>query len=171
MPGESFAEELYESLLSSLVTTKGQNRGVVTIDDVYDLHHLISIRKGGHRVDVCKIPNWFVNSVCQRITAYLDTERVYVSWVRWPPEPTCAIQPHWPCGGVPSLATCFLIPKGSNHYKQVLASVLLMLTQYGPLKAGFQRKLSELVPQRTVLEEQREGDTIRNVQRRLETMQ
>ena len=59
----------------------------------------------------------------------------------------------------------------SNHYKQVLVSVLLVLTQQGPLKAGFKRKLSELIPQRSVLEEQREADTLRNVRRRLENMQ
>ena len=170
MPGQSFAEEFCESLLSSLVTKKGQNRGAVTIEDVDDLYHLISIRKGSHRVNVCKIPNSFVNSVCQRLTAYLNAERVYVPWVRWCLEPTCAIQPHWPRRGVPSFPPSLLIPKGSNHYKQVLASVLLVLTQQGPLKAGFKRKLSELVPQRTVLEEQRECDTIRNVRRRLETM-
>ena len=61
--------------------------------------------------------------------------------------------------------------KGSNQYKQVLVSVLLVLTQQGPLKAGFKRKLSELIPQRSVLEEQREADTLRIVQRRLENMQ
>ena len=55
MPGQSVAEEVCESLLSSLVTKKGQNRGAGTIDDVDDLYHLISIRKGGHRVNVCKI--------------------------------------------------------------------------------------------------------------------
>ena len=69
MPGQSFAEEFCESLLSSLVTKKAQNRGAVTIDDVDDLYHLISIRKGGHRVNVCKIPNFFVNSVRHRLTA------------------------------------------------------------------------------------------------------
>ena len=50
-------------------------------------------------------------------------------------------------------------------------SVLLVLTHQGPLKAGFKRKLSELIPQRSVLEEQREADTLRNVRRRLENMQ
>ena len=49
--------------------------------------------------------------------------------------------------------------------------MLLVLSQQGPLKAGFKRKLSELIPQRSVLEEQREGDTIQNVGRRLETIQ
>ena len=87
-------------------------------------------------------------------------------WVKCCPEPTSAIQAHWP-DFPPSL----LIPKGSNHYKQVLVSVLLVLTQQGPLEAGFKRKLSELIPERTVLEGQREDDTIRNVWRRLETMQ
>ena len=71
MPGEAFAEEFCESLPSSFVTKKGQNRGAVTIEDVDDLYHLISIRKKGHRVNVCKIPNSFVNSVRQRLTAYL----------------------------------------------------------------------------------------------------
>ena len=119
----------------------------------------------------CKIPNSFVNSVPQRLTAYLNAERVYVPWVRWCAEPTCAIQAHWPRRGVPNFPPSLLIPKGSNHYKQVLVSVLLVLTQQGPLKAGFKRKLSELIPQRSVLEEQREADTLRNVRRRLENMQ
>ena len=170
MPGQSFAEEFCESLLSSLVTKKGQNRGVVIIDEVDDPYNLISIRKGGHTVNVCKIPDSFVNSMHQRLTAYLNAERVYVPWVRWCPEPICGIQPHWPRRGVPSFLPSLLIPKGSNHYKQVLASVLLVLTQQGPLKAGFQRKSSELVPRRTVLEEQREVDTIQKVRRRSETM-
>ena len=94
MPGQSFAEEFCESLLSSLLTKKGQYRGAVTIDDVDNLYHSISIGKGGHRVNVCKIPNFFVNSLRQRLTAYLNAEGVYVPWVRWYPEPTCAIQPH-----------------------------------------------------------------------------
>ena len=47
MPGQAFAEEFCESLLSSLVTKKGQNRGAVTIEDVDDLCHLITIRKEG----------------------------------------------------------------------------------------------------------------------------
>ena len=55
MPGQAFAEEFCESLLSSLVTKKGQNRGAVTVEDVDNLYHLIFIRKGGHRVNVCKI--------------------------------------------------------------------------------------------------------------------
>ena len=63
MPGQAFAEEFCETLLSSLVTKKGQNRGAVTIEDLDDLYHLITIRKEGHRVNVCKIPNSFVNSV------------------------------------------------------------------------------------------------------------
>ena len=167
----AYAEKLCESLLSSLVTKREQNRGAVTIDDVDDLYHLITIRKEGHRVNVCKISNSFVNSVRQRLTAYLNTERVYVPWVRWCAEPTCAMEPHWPHSGVPSFPPSLLIRKGSNHYKQVLVSVLLVLTQQGPLKAGFKRKLSELIPQRSVLEEQRENDTIRNVPRRLENMQ
>ena len=171
MLGQAFAEEFCESLLSSLVTKKGQNRGAVTIEDVDDLYHLITIRKEGHRVNVCKIPNSFVNSVCQRLTAYLNTERVYLPWVRWSAEPTCTIQAHWPRRGVPNVPPSLLIPKGSNHYKQVLVSVLLVLTQQGPLQAGFKQKLSELIPQRSVLEEQREADTVRNVRRRLENMQ
>ena len=88
MPGQAFAEEFCESLPSSLVTKKGQNRGAVTIEDVDDLYHLITIRKEGHRVNVCKIPNSFVNSVRQRLTAYLNAERVYVPWVGWCAEPT-----------------------------------------------------------------------------------
>ena len=171
MPGQAFAEEFCESLLSSLVTKKGQNRGAVTIEDVDDLYHLITIRKEGHRVNVCKIPNSFVNSVRQRLTAYLNAERVYVPSVRWCAEPTCTIQAHWPRRGVPNFPPSLLIPKGSNHYKKVLLSVLLVLTQQGPLKAGFKQKLSELIPQRSVLEEQREADTLRNVRRRLENMQ
>ena len=91
MPRQSFAEEFCESLLSSLVTKKGQNRGAVTIDDVYDLYHLITIRKAGHRGNVGKIPISLVNSVRQRLTAYLNAELVYVPWVRWCAEPTCAI--------------------------------------------------------------------------------
>ena len=50
MPGQSFAVEFCESMLCSSVTEKGGNRGAVIIDDVDDLHHLISIRKEGHRV-------------------------------------------------------------------------------------------------------------------------
>ena len=163
LPGQAFAEEFWESLLSSLVTKKGQNRGAVTIEDVDDLYHLITIRKEGHRVNVCKIPNSFVHSVRQRLTAYLNAERVYVPWVRLCAEPTCTIQAHWPRRGVPNFPPSPLFPKGSNHYKQVLVSVLLVLTQQWPLKAGFRRKLSELIPQRSVLEEQREADTLRSV--------
>ena len=153
MPGQSFAEEFCESLLSSLVTKEGQNRGAVTIDDVDDLYRLITILEEGHRVNVCKMPNSFVNSVRQWLTAYLNAERVYVPWVRWCAEPTCAIQAHWPRRGVHSFPPSLLIPKGSNHYKQVLVSVLLVLTRQGLLKAGFKRKLWELIPQRSVLEE------------------
>ena len=171
MPGQAFAEEFCERLLSSLVTKKGQKRGAVTTEDDDDLYHLITIRKEGHRVNVCKIPSSLVNSVRQRLTAYLNAERVYVPWVRWCAEPTCTIEPHWPRRGVPNFPTSLLIPKGSNHYKQVLVSVLLVLTQQGPLEAGFKRKLSELIPQRSVLEEQREADTMRNVRRRSENMQ
>ena len=115
MPGEGFAEEFCESLLSSLVMKKGQNRVAVTIDDVDHLYHLITIRKEGHRVNVCKIPNSFVDSVRQRLTNYLNAECVYVPRVRWCAEPTCAIQAHWPRSGVPSFPPSVLIPKGSNH--------------------------------------------------------
>ena len=160
MPGQAFAEEFCESLFSSLVRKKGQNRVAVTVDDVDDLYHLITIRKEGHMVNVCKIPNSFVNSVRQRLTAYLNAWRVYIPWVRWCAEPTCTIQAHWPRRGVPNFPPTLLIPQGSNHYKQVLVSVLLMLTQQGPLKAGFKRNSSKLVPQRSVLEEQREADTM-----------
>ena len=86
-------------------------------------------------------------------------------------EPTCTIQAHWPRRGVPSFPASLLIPKGFNHYKQVLVSVLLVPTQQGPLKAGFKRKLSELIPQRSVFEEQREADTLRSVRRKSENMQ
>ena len=143
----------------------------MTIDDVDDLYHLITIRKEGHRGNVCKIPKSFVNSVCQRLTAYLNVEGVYVPWVWWCAEHTCAIQAHWRRRDVPSFPPSLLAPKKSNHYKQVLVSVLLVLTHKGPLKAGFKRKLSELIPQRSVLEEATEGDTLRNIRTRLETMQ
>ena len=143
----------------------------MTIEDVDDLCHVITIRKEGHRVNVCEIPNSFVNSVRQRLTAYLNAERVYVPWVRWCAEPTCTIQAHCPRRGVPNVPLSLLIPKASNHYKQVLVFVLLVLTQQRLLKAGFKRKLSELIPQRSVSEEQREADTMRNVRRRWENMQ
>ena len=129
------------------------------------------VRAEGHRVNFCKIPDSFANSVRQRLTAYLNAERVYVPWVRWCAEPICTIQAHWLRRGVPNFRPSLLIPKGSNHYKQVLVSVLLVLTQRGPLKGGFKQKLSELIPQRSVLEEQREADTLRNVRRSLENMQ
>ena len=82
MPGQAFAEEFCESLLSSLVTKKGRNRAAVTIEDVEDLYHLITIRKEGHRVNVCKIPKSFVHSVRQRLIAYLNAEGVYVPLAR-----------------------------------------------------------------------------------------
>ena len=107
----------------------------------------------------------------QRLTAYLNTEHVYVPWVRWCAAPTCTILAHWLRRGVPNFPPSLPIPKGSNHYKQVLVSVLSVLTQQGPLKAGFKRKLSELIQQRSVLKEQREADTLRNVRRRSENMQ
>ena len=139
IPGQALAEEFCESLLSNVVTKKGQNRGAVIIEDVDDLYHLITIRKEGHRVNVWKISKSFVNSVRQRLTAYLNAKRVYVPWVRWCAERTCAIQAYWPRRGVPSFPPSSLIAKGSNHYKQVLVSVLLVLTQQGPLKARFKR--------------------------------
>ena len=143
----------------------------MTIEDVDDLYNLITIQKEGHRVNVCKIPHSFVDSVRQRLTAYLNAERVDVPWVRWCAEPTCAIQAKWPCRGVPSFPPPLRIAKGSNHYKKVLVSVFLVLTQQGPLKAVFERKLSKLMPKRSVFKEQRETDTMLNVRRRLESMQ
>ena len=160
MPGQAFAEQFCEGLLSSLVTKKGQNRGAVTNEDVDGLYHLINILKEGRRVNACKIPNSFVNSVRQRLTAYLNAERVYVPWLRWCAEETCAIQAHWPRRGVPSFPPFLLIAKGSTRRKKVLVSVLLVLTQQGPLKAGFKRKLSEPIPQRSVSEEQTDADII-----------
>ena len=112
MPGQAFAEELCESLLSSLVKKEDQNRGAVTIEDVDDLYHLITIRREGHRVNVCKIPNSFVNSVRQRLTSYVNAARVYIPWVRWCAEPTCTIQAHWPRRGVPNFPPSFLNCKG-----------------------------------------------------------
>ena len=168
MLGQAFVEDLCESLLSSLVTKKGQNTGAITIEDVNDLYELISIRKGGHGVNVCKIPNSFVTSVRQRPTAYLNAQCVYLPWARWCPEPTCTIQPHWQRRVLPAFPPSLL--KGSNHCEQVLASVSLALTQQGPLKPGCKRKLSELVPQCSVLKDQRQGNVIRNPRRRLETL-
>ena len=121
--------EFCESVLSSFVTKKGQNKGAVTIEDVDDLYQLISMAKGGQRVNVCKIPNSLFTSVRQQLTAYLNAERVYVPWGKWCPEPTSTIQPHWPRRGSPAFPPSFLNAKGSNHYKQVLASVLIALTQ------------------------------------------
>ena len=153
MPWQAFAAQLCGNLLSSLVTKKGQNKGAVTIEDVDDLHQIISIRKGGHRVNVCKIPNTFVTSVRQRLTTYLNGERVYLPWVTWCPAATSKIQPHWLRRDLPAFPPSVPILQGSNHYKQVLASVLLALTQQGPLKAGCKRKSFDLVPRRRVLEE------------------
>ena len=107
MPGQAYAEELSERLLSSLVTKNSQNRDAVTIDDFNNLYHLITIRKEGHRVNVCKILNSFVNSVRQRLTAYLDAEGIYVPWLRWCAEPTFAIQARWPRRGVPNFLRLF----------------------------------------------------------------
>ena len=92
MPGQGYVEECCESLLSSPVTKKTQNRAAVTIDDVEDVYHPIIIRKEGHRVKVCKIPNSCGNSGCQRLTVYFNAERVYVPRVWWCAEPTCATQ-------------------------------------------------------------------------------
>ena len=139
MPEQVFAKDLCESLLSSLVTPEGHNRGAVKNEDIDDLYHLITIRKEGHRVNVCKIPNSFVNFVRQGLTADLNAECVYVPGVRLCAEPTCTIQAHWPRRGVPNFPPSVLSAKGSNHYKQVLVSVLLVLTQQGPLEAGFKR--------------------------------
>ena len=72
MFGHAFAEEFCESLLSNLVTRKGQNRGAVTIEDVDDPYHLITIRHKGSRLNLYKMLNSFVNSVRQRLTAYLN---------------------------------------------------------------------------------------------------
>ena len=122
-------------------------------------------------MNVCKIPNSFGQFRASAVNRLLERRARVRAWVRWCAEPTCANQAHWPRGGVPSFPPSLLIAKGSNHYKQDLVSVFLVLTQQGPLKAGFKRKLLELISQRSVLKEQREADTIRNVQRRLLTMQ
>ena len=122
MPGQSPAEEFCESLLSSLVTKRGQNRGAVTIDDVDDLYHLISIRKEGHRVNLCRIPNYFVNSVPQRLSAYLNAECVYMPWVLGP-EP-CANSLHQQVLTPPSLreASRKVVSKKQLRYLSVLHS-------------------------------------------------
>ena len=169
MPGHAFANEFRESVLSSLVTKKGQNKGSVTIEDA-DLYQLMSIWKGGHRVNVCKIPSSPVTAMRQRLPAYLNAEYVYLPWIKWCPEPTSGIQPHGPHKVLPAFPPSLLSQKGSKHYKQVLVSVLVAVTQQGPPKASCKRKLSELVPPRVVLEEQREGNVIRNVRRRLEAL-
>ena len=91
MSGQAFGEQFCEGLLSSLLTKKGHNRGAVTSDDLDDVYHLITIRKEGHRVNVCEIPNSFANSVCQQLTAYLNAEQVYVPWFTWCAQPTCTI--------------------------------------------------------------------------------
>ena len=93
---------------------------------------------------MCKIPKYFVNSVCQRRTAYLNAECVYVPWLRWCSEPTLA-PPNGPRRGVLSFPPSFPIPKGSEHHQQVHISELLVLTQEGLLKARFKRKLVDLV--------------------------
>ena len=61
--GQAFAEEFCESFLPSLVTKKGQNKGVVRIEDIGDLHQVISIGKGGQTANVCKLPNPLVTPV------------------------------------------------------------------------------------------------------------
>ena len=134
MPGQAFAEQFCESLLSSLLTKNGQNRGAVTIEDVDDLYHLITIQKEGHRVNVCKIPNSLVNSVRQRLTAYLNAERVYVPWSRWCAEPTCTFQAHWPRRGVPNFPPSLLIPKGSTTTKKSLCLCCLCSHSRGRLR-------------------------------------
>ena len=40
--------------------------------------------------------------------------------------------------------------------------MLLVLAQQGPLRACFQRKMSKLIPQRSVLEEQREAEATKS---------
>ena len=72
MPGQAFAEEFRESLLSSLVTKKGQDRGAVTIEDVDDLYHLITIQKEGHRVNVRKIPEFLCRFRASAVNCLLE---------------------------------------------------------------------------------------------------
>ena len=48
----------------------------MTIDDVEHHYQLVSIRIGGHRVNVCKISTSFLTSVRQCLTAYLNAECV-----------------------------------------------------------------------------------------------
>ena len=120
--------------------------------------------------NVSKIPNSLVTAVLERSTAYLNAVRVYIPWANWCPEPTSTIQPHWPRESLPAFPPSVPNPKGSNHQKQVLASVLIVLTQQGLHNATCKKTLLELVLQRTVVEEQREGNIIGNAQRRLETL-
>ena len=94
MPGQAFAEEFCENLLSNLETKKGQNKGDMSIEDVDDLRQLMSIGKGGQKLNVCKIPNSLVTSVLRRLTAHLNAERVYIPWVNWCPVPTTTVQTH-----------------------------------------------------------------------------
>ena len=72
MPGQAFAQEFCESLLPSLVTKKGQKRGAVTIEDVDDLYHFITMRKEGHRVNVCKIPNFLCQFRASAVNCLLE---------------------------------------------------------------------------------------------------
>ena len=60
---QAFAEQFCESLVSSPVTKKGQNKGVVSIEVIDDLYQLLSIGAGGQTANVCKIPNPLVTQV------------------------------------------------------------------------------------------------------------
>ena len=60
---QAFVEEFCEILLSSLVTKKGQNEGVVSIEVIDDFYQLMSLGKGGQTANVCKIPNPIVTPV------------------------------------------------------------------------------------------------------------
>ena len=115
MPGQVCAEEFCGSSVFSLLTKRGQNKGAVTMDDADDLYQLISIPKGGHLANVCKIPHSLVTSVLERPTAYLNAVRVYTPWVKWCPEPTPTIQLHWPRERLPAFPPSVPNPKGSNH--------------------------------------------------------
>ena len=90
----------YERIVSTallcqtpLHSTRGQNKGALTIEDVDDIYQLISIGKGGQRVNVCKIPNSLSATLRQRLTANLNAGRVCIPWVKWCPEPTATVQP------------------------------------------------------------------------------
>ena len=145
MAGRAFAEEFSQRLLSSLVSRKGQNKGAVIIEDVDDLYQLISIWKEGQRVDLCKIPNSSVTSARQPLTEDLDTECVYLCWVRGCLRLASTIQPHWPCRALPAFPPSLLVLKGSDHYKQVLSSVLFALGRSRPVLRENYRILSPSV--------------------------